>query len=118
MMPMVFSATAPSMPAFTASRPINSSILPRPQPVTCRILAYQIYLDLLRCELQAMTAFDLRSSDECCTNARAVRNLLTNCRGPDRSLQLSAEESTKPVDLLSMNRVSEPPNAVERVQSA
>jgi hypothetical protein len=47
-----------------------------------------------------------------------LRISLGNCRGPDGSLQLSAEESTKPVDLVSMNRVSDPPNAVDRVQSA
>src|SRR6202035_3271398 len=74
MMPMVFSATVLSMPAFAASRPINSSILPRPHPVTCRILACRIYLDLLRNELQATTAREgairLRSHDECCSNAR------------------------------------------------
>jgi hypothetical protein len=46
------------------------------------------------------------------------RNLLANCRGPGGSLQLSAQESTKPVDPVSMNRVSDPPNAVDRVQSA
>src|ERR1700677_1294210 len=57
MMPMVFSATALSMPAFATSRPINSSILPRLN----RLLAgYRlwIHLDLARNELQAMTAFE------------------------------------------------------------
>ncbi len=44
MMPMVFSATASSMPAFAASCPISSSILPRPRPVTCRILACEFIL--------------------------------------------------------------------------
>src|SRR6266436_2085542 len=122
MMPMVLSATASSMPAFTASRPISSSILPRPQPVTCRILAYRIYLDLLRYELQAMTAFESAFVFDRVTSVAAMqeqlRNSLANCRGADGSLQLSAQESTKPVDLVSMNRVSDPPNAVDRVLSA
>jgi hypothetical protein len=47
-----------------------------------------------------------------------LRNSLTSCRGPDGSPQLWAQESAKPVDLVSMNRVSDPPNAVDRVQSA
>jgi hypothetical protein len=95
---MVLSATASSMPAFTASRPISSSILPRPQPVTCRILAYRIYLDLLRYELQAMTAFESAFVFDRVTSVAAMqeqlRNSLANCRGPDGSLQLSAREST------------------------
>jgi hypothetical protein len=32
------------MPAIAASRPINSSIVPRPQPVACRILACEFIL--------------------------------------------------------------------------
>jgi hypothetical protein len=47
-----------------------------------------------------------------------LRIWLANCRGPDGLLQLSAQESTTPVDPGSMNRVSDPPNAVDRVQSA
>jgi hypothetical protein len=47
-----------------------------------------------------------------------LRNSPANCRGPDGSPRLWAPESTKPVDLVWMNRVSDPPNAVDRVQSA
>src|SRR6266852_6590126 len=115
MMPMVLSATASSMPAFTASRPISSSILPRPQPVTCRILAYRIYLDLLRYELQAMTAFHLRSRDECCSNARAVAKFarkLSRTRRFDPTFGGGKHEAGLSG---SMNRVSDPPNAVDRV---
>jgi hypothetical protein len=43
-MPMVFSATASSMPAFDASRPINSSILPRLSRFNRRILALEFIL--------------------------------------------------------------------------
>src|SRR4029453_7007908 len=98
MRPMVFSATASPMPAFTASRPISSSILPRPQPVTCRILAYRIYLDLPRYELQAMTSFQSAFIFDRVTSVAAMqeqlRIWLANCRGPDGLLQLSAQEST------------------------
>src|SRR5713226_3697369 len=91
-------------PAFTASRPISSSILPRPQPVTSRMLANRIYLDLLRYELQAMTSFERALIFDRVTSVAAMqeqlRNSLANCRGPDCSLQLSAQESTKPVDLV------------------
>jgi hypothetical protein len=47
-----------------------------------------------------------------------LRNSPANCRRPDGSPRLWSQESTKPVDLVSMNRVSDPPNAVDRVQSA
>src|ERR1035438_7109414 len=87
MMPMVFSATVLSMPAFAASRPINSSILSRPHPVKCRILHYRIYLDLVRRELQATTACEgaiqLRSHSECCSNARVGAEL--HCQMPRAS---------------------------------
>jgi len=33
-----------------------------------------------------------------------LRNSLGNCRGPNGSLLLSVQESTKPVDLVWMNR--------------
>src|ERR1700733_1662669 len=46
MIPMVFSATAFSMPAFTASRPISSSILPRLDRLLCRILDCEFILIL------------------------------------------------------------------------
>jgi hypothetical protein len=96
--------------------------LPRPQPVTCRILAYRIYLDLLRYELQATTSFESAFIFDRVTSVAAMqeqlRNSLANCRGPDGSLLLSMQESMKPVDLVWMNRVSNPPNAVDRVQSA
>jgi hypothetical protein len=69
-----------------------------------------------------MTAFESAFVFDRVTSVAAMqeqlRNSLANCRGPDGSLQLSAQESTKPVDLVSMNRVSDPPNAVDRVQSA
>jgi hypothetical protein len=65
-----------------------------------------------------MTAFHLRSRDECCSNARALAYFARKLSRTDGSLQLLAEESAKPVDLVSINRVSDPPNAVDRVQSA
>src|SRR5258705_12432655 len=108
MMPMLFSVPASSMPAFTASRTISSSILPRPQPVTCRILAYRIYLDLLRYELQATTSFESAFIFDRWTSVAAMqeqlRNSLGNCRGPNGSLLLSVQESTKPDDLVWMKR--------------
>jgi hypothetical protein len=88
----------------------------------CRILAYRIYLDLPRCELQAMTAFETAFIIDRVTSVAAMqeqlRNSLANCRGPGGSPQLWSQESTKSVDLVSMNRVFDPPNAVDRVQSA
>jgi hypothetical protein len=69
-----------------------------------------------------MTAFESAFIFDRVTSVAAMqeqwRNLPANCRGRDGSLQLSAEESTKPADLVSMNRVSDPPNAVDPVQSA
>src|SRR5882757_1282090 len=54
-MPMVFSATAPSMPALVASRPTSSSILPRlGRLLPDRLL--KIYLDRLCREIQAIRA--------------------------------------------------------------
>jgi hypothetical protein len=47
-----------------------------------------------------------------------LRNSLQIAAGPRGSFLLSSRESTKPVDLVSMNRVSDPPNGVDRVQSA
>jgi hypothetical protein len=81
-----------------------------------------IYLDLLRYELQAMTHLKVLFIFDRVTSVAAMqeqlRNSPANCRGPDGSLQLSAVKSTKPVDLVSINRVSDLPNAVDRVQSA
>lgn len=84
-MPMVSSAITPSMPASGASRPISSSILPRPSAGTCRFLpvpCLRIDLERLRSELQAMTAHDsnflLRSHAKCCSNAR-VDARFTQC---------------------------------------
>jgi hypothetical protein len=56
MMPMVFSATASSMPAFEASHPVSSSIAPRPRTGLSAGSVLAIYLDLPRDELQAITA--------------------------------------------------------------
>src|ERR1700689_4714798 len=101
MMPMVFSATVLSMPAFAASRPINSSIVPRPHPVTCRILAYRIYLDLVRSELQATSACEgaiqLRSHGECCSNARVGAKCAAKLSRATHALQLSLQAGARPV---------------------
>src|SRR5260221_13841359 len=52
--PMVFSATTLSMPALVASRPINSSIVPRPHPVCYRVVLGND-LERLRSEIQAIS---------------------------------------------------------------
>src|SRR5260370_32993007 len=94
--------------------PLSTGYVPGPCP--------RIYLDPPRCELQATTAFEsaihLRSRDECCSNARAVAKFAGKLSRTRRFAPTLAQESTKPVDLVSMNRVSDPPNAVDRVQSA
>jgi hypothetical protein len=64
------------------------------------------------------TAFILDRVTSVAAMQEQLRNSLANCRGPDGSPQLWSQESTKPVDLVSMNRASDPPNAVDRVQSA
>jgi Lon protease-like protein len=75
MMPMVFSATASSMPALVASRPISSSIVPRPSADLRAGSFLARYLDRAREELQAMTSFGVaiqaQSRSKCCSNARA-----------------------------------------------
>jgi hypothetical protein len=110
------------MPAFTASRPISSSILPRPQPATCRVLAREFILIFRDVNYKRRPHSKARFTFDRVTSVAAMqeqlRNSLANCRGLDGSPQLWAQESTKPVDLVSINRVSDPPNAVDRVQSA
>jgi hypothetical protein len=72
---MVFSATASSMPAIAASRPISSSICPAFSPVSQPGPCLGFYLDLPRRELQAITscqgAINLQSGGKCCNVARA-----------------------------------------------
>src|SRR4051794_37152326 len=89
MMPMVFSATALSMPAFAASCSTSSSILPRPRPVVpdpCLLF----HLDLLLDEIQAMTSGEckihIRSHGKCCNAARVA--------GKSRPLQSPVRHST------------------------
>jgi hypothetical protein len=56
----------------------------RPHPVACRILACEIDLDLLRPELQAMTAFrsaiQLQSLASVAAMQEQMRNCDANCR--------------------------------------
>src|SRR6202035_842645 len=121
MMPMVFSATVLSMPAFAASRPINSSIVPRPHPVTCRILAYRIYLDLVRSELQATSACEgaiqLRSHDECCSNARVGARCAAKLPRAGTRCNFRCKQVPRPVDPLVAGWRS-PWGGVDRVQQA
>src|SRR5262249_5340493 len=110
-MPMVFSATALSMPAFEASCPINSSILPRPQPVTHRALLRKKHLGLPKNEIQAIKTcegpFHLQSPHKCCTNAREDRKTTENCRCKAVGFALRLKKVTNPFDCAAWNGVLE-----------
>src|SRR6185436_5916953 len=86
-MPMVFSATALSMPALEASRPINSSIFcPVPNRFN-RVVCLKNDLERPRSEIQAINAHQgdvvLDSRGECCSNARVnARFIQSYCAAP------------------------------------
>jgi hypothetical protein len=99
---MVFSATASSMPAFAASCPINSSILPRPRPVTRRILDCEF---ILICHVanykrsaRVNAIFIADRFESVAALQEQVRNLRRIVAGQTASLQLSTTNPARPVE--------------------
>src|SRR5580704_17302942 len=102
MMPMVFSATTLSMPAFAASRPINSSILPA--LIRLRAGPFIIEFILIWCAANykrrphAKTRFSFDRTTSVAAMQEWARHARPNCRGPAHALQLSLQAGARPVD--------------------
>src|SRR5260370_7622653 len=88
------------MRAVTDRRAISSSILPRPQPATCRVLAREFILIFRDVNYKRRPHWKARFTFDRVTSVAAMqeqlRNSLANCRGLDGSPQLWLQETTKP----------------------
>src|ERR1700742_1300553 len=96
MMPLVFSATASSMPALAASPSTNSFMLPRLDRFLTGSPCSEIHLGLRKYEIQATNrvpgAIHLHSRRKCCSHARAEAKFCTKCRGCQWRLRLLADD--------------------------